>query len=375
MSQKTETETTRRQRPLVVRIGRWLGGTLLLGLCDLIGLMSPCALRRLAGGLVWLLQLLPRRQQARIRENLRLCLGDELPPQELHRIARGVLPSALWGLFLTMRCRRSSPEELRRLVELRGKEHLDEALAQGRGVVAIGAHLGPFPLLGMRMGAEGYPYSVMIREASDRRLGEELDRIVSGFGVGIHYRGANERAVFYALRRGGVVHLFMDQHASEGGAVVEFFGHPMPAFTGPSVLARLLGCPVVPMFLVPAGRCRWAVEIGPPFDLAWSDDRDADVLRATQLFLSAIEEAVRRHRDQWSWTNSCWVRPWDRPRLAMPHLVDQLLEEVRAALGGEEAELGGEAVAVPGEPGWAGDVREPDPRPPAPPGPCAQRED
>lgn len=352
-----------------------MAGTLLLGIGDLIGLMSPWALRRLAEGMTWLLYPLPRRQRVKIRENLGLCLADAVAPGELRRIARGVMPSALWGLFLTVRCRRSTPEEVRRLVELRGTEHLDEALAQGRGAVAIGAHLGPFPLLVVRIGVEGYPYSVMIREASDARLGEELARALSRFGVGVHLRGAKDRSVFYALRRGEVVQLFMDQHASEGGAAVEFFGRPMPAFTGPAVFARLLDCPVLPVFLVPAGHCHWAVEIGAPFELTWSDDRDADVLRATQLFVSAIEEAVRRHPDQWSWANSCWIRSSDRPRLAMPHLLDQLPEEVRSALRGEEAQPDSEPLTVPTQPTRPGDGGELGPRWPAPSRPGAQLED
>jgi lauroyl/myristoyl acyltransferase len=148
----------------------------------------------------------------------------------------------------------------------------------------------------------------------------------------MHYRAPRDVSVLYALRRGEVVHLYLDQHAAEGGVVVEFFGQPMPAFAGPAVLARLLRCPVLPIFIVPEGRNRWTAEIGPAFDLQWSDDKDADILRATQAFVRAIERVVRRYPEQWMWMNSCWLRPDDRPRLCLPELLERIPPAVRQSL-------------------------------------------
>lgn len=321
------------RRPLHAKVLRWIGGDLLLSMRWLICWVSPMSLRRLAYSLLWLLGPLARRQNAKIRENLRRCLGDVLPEAEQHAIARRVLPEALWGIFLTVAAAdRRMRQAILDMAEIRGLEHLKTALARGRGVIALSCHLGPLPVLCAKLGAQDFRYSVMVRRLSDYRLDSKLAGLCERAGVNILYRGRDGRELFYALRRGEVVHLLMDQHASEGGAVVEFFDQPMPVFTGPAVLARLLDCPVLPIFLVPVGGDHWAVEIGLPLELAWSDDKEADILRVTQAFMATIENVVRQHPEHFHWTNSCWLRPDDTPRQIMAHLLDKVPSEVRERL-------------------------------------------
>ena len=43
-----------------------------------------------------------------------------------------------------------------RIIAIQGLEHLEFALRKGNGVIALGAHIGNFVLLGCRLGLAGY---------------------------------------------------------------------------------------------------------------------------------------------------------------------------------------------------------------------------
>ncbi len=46
---------------------------------------------------------------------------------------------------------------------------------KGNGVIALGAHLGSFTLLGSRLAVEGYPFNVIINEGNFPKLWKSLD--------------------------------------------------------------------------------------------------------------------------------------------------------------------------------------------------------
>ena len=49
-----------------------------------------------------------------------------------------------------------SIEEVRELFEIRGLEHVDSALARGKGIVVATAYLGPYELAAACLSANGY---------------------------------------------------------------------------------------------------------------------------------------------------------------------------------------------------------------------------
>ena len=85
--------------------------------------------------------------------NLSIAFGKEKNPEEIERLAREV-SYILYSLPLEILYAYRHPYERFLLkIKIEGKEYLDAALAQGNGVIALGAHLGSFTLLGMRLAA------------------------------------------------------------------------------------------------------------------------------------------------------------------------------------------------------------------------------
>ncbi|WP_170229250.1 lysophospholipid acyltransferase family protein [Polyangium fumosum] len=115
-----------------------------------------------------------------------------------------------------------------------------EALAEGRGVVFVAAHLGPWERMAALLVEEGFPVATVARESYDPRFTELYERLRRPRGVRSLYRG----------RRG--VALSIARELAKGRAVG--FLVDVPARV-PSVTRRLFGADV----LVPIGPARIAL--------------------------------------------------------------------------------------------------------------------
>jgi len=86
-------------------------------------------------------------KQRRIaRESLGIAFGEEKSSREIDEIIRRCFENLGYGM-IEMLYFMSHPQLTDRMVRWEGKEHLDNALARGHGVIAVTAHFGNFPLM------------------------------------------------------------------------------------------------------------------------------------------------------------------------------------------------------------------------------------
>src|SRR5260370_37479085 len=141
-----------------------------------------------------------------------------------------------------------SRERVRRLVEVRGLEHIDAVLARGRGAIVVTPHFGSWDMAAAAAVAHG----VRLTAVADRFGSQELDRAVVGarekFGMKVVPVGvAAGRAVLNALRHNEVVALVCDLPKEGRNVAVSLCGQPALVPAGPAVLALRTGAPVVPI--------------------------------------------------------------------------------------------------------------------------------
>jgi KDO2-lipid IV(A) lauroyltransferase len=129
--------------------------------------------------------------------------------------------------------------------------------------------------------------------------------------------------------RGGEAGAMGIARLERGGVVVTFFGRPARASAALARLARATGAPVVPVFLVRRGG-GFALEVGEPVPLRWSDDYRADLRRATQVMTELVERAIREQPEQWLWLHRRWKGSGDKPGV---EAVDRRVARIPSSQG------------------------------------------
>ena len=198
--------------------------------------------RRIGGLLAWL----PLGFVRIARRNLELRLPQH-SPAERQRILREHFRSVGIGIFETALSWWSSDARIRKLTRLEGEEHLEAALARGRGVILLSAHFTTLEI-GARALCARRPANVMYRPTSNAVLERFLMR-----NRGRHAKRAiprdDVRTLVAALKANEAVWYAPDQsYRKKGAEMVPFFNIPAATNTATSRLARMTGAAVLPYF-------------------------------------------------------------------------------------------------------------------------------
>jgi Kdo2-lipid IVA lauroyltransferase/acyltransferase len=247
------------------------------------------------------------------QRNLLQVFGDTLSPAEAERLAREFFRHSSCEIIDIMRLRnRTRP--LGKLVEFRGREHLEAAIAAGKGAILCTAHFGSYVSAFSLIHASGIPVTDIARDwwhydpkpspairwlwdfAYARRLlryraGPNIEpwagRIMSGVQV------------VKTLRRNEVVTTCADAAPLEGDesrvVKVPFLGGEATFLPGVIHLARSAGAPVLMVSVTRLADYRHqVVEISPPLSL------DGEPQEALARCAAAMEATIRANPAQWN---------------------------------------------------------------------------
>jgi len=256
-----------------------------------------------------------KRERGRIEENLEIAF-PELDQRERDRIMRGcadhlgrVLAEITW-LW------RARPEDVERMCEVDGIEHIHKALAGGRGGILATGHLGNWELLNARLAVAGVPITVAVRELDDSRVDEVVNTLRTRFGSEVILRGQSAgRQLLKALSVGGGVGLLIDQDIpSIPGVFVPFFNKLAWTPSGAATLALRSRCPIMPGYIHRKPDGTHKIKIYPPIEVPAEGSLRDKVYEMTAAATAAAEWQVRAWPEQWVWMHRRWrTRPDDEP--------------------------------------------------------------
>ena len=250
------------------------------------------------------------RQKKIARESLKIAFGDSKTDEEIAQIVRQCFHNLGRGM-VEMLYYLSHPNKVEQFVHFEGQEHLDNALKQGKGVVAITAHFGNFPLMMLYCALKGYPSNSIIRPTRDQKLEKYLFRKRKESGLNTVYAVPRKECVSQSLkvlRNNEVLFIPMDQNfGSAGGVFVDFFGQKAATATGPVVFAKRTGALIVPMFIVRDGDSnRHKVIIEKPITLVEKETEDQTLSYNIGVITHLIEQYIRQYPHEWGWMHRRW---------------------------------------------------------------------
>ncbi len=243
--------------------------------------------------------------------NLRLALGSEKSEKEIKRICLDSFKNIGKDM---MEISRSLDFDLKTFVRLEGKEYLDEALKQGKGVIALSAHLGNFPLMNVRLANEGYPLSLVIRGTKNPKISKIMNSLIDDIGIETipdKPRTACISRCLKALKNNRILWLQNDINAPGTEAWVDFFGYLVPAYKGPVIFSLRTGAPILPMFITRNDHHTHNLTIFPPLELKTGENNQVDISLNIAQLTKIIEGMIRKYPEQWWWTHRRFKRARD----------------------------------------------------------------
>lgn len=243
------------------------------------------------------------------RESLRIAFGKEKTDAQIEEIIKKCFSNFGQGM-VEMIYFNEHLDMVDKHVIFEGKENIEAALAKGKGVMAVTAHFGNFPLLMMNMARLGYKCNVLMRNTRDPKIDEFLLQKRNEAGLKTIFALPRKKAVMdtlRALRNNEIVFILMDQNfGSSGGVFVDFFGQKAATAPGPIVLAQRAGAAIVPIFIRRREDDVNVVVVEPEMELEKRDDYDEMVIANVAKITKIIEGYIRRYPHEWGWMHRRW---------------------------------------------------------------------
>jgi phosphatidylinositol dimannoside acyltransferase len=199
------------------------------------------------------------------------------------------------------------PAELDRLFAYEGLDHLDRALAAGKGAIITLPHLGGWDTGGAWFTQHGYPLTAVVEPVEPPELFEWFADFRRTLGIEIVPLGPSVgTTIIRALHAGRSVALVSDRDIAGSGVEVEFFGERTKLPSGPATLALRTGAPLVPVaiyFREPVG---YHAVVRPPIPVERRGGLREDVARVTQSVAHELEHLIRQAPEQWHLLQPNW---------------------------------------------------------------------
>jgi len=282
---------------------RWRGFKAVQSVVEHLPRAWAYALAVFAARFAWWFSPLAR---PRLEYNLKVAC-PELSPAELKQISWQNFRNHAKAYADLMLLPRARIGEMRPLLKVTGREHLERAREMGKGVLVVSCHMGSYEVVAAIWSATLTPVTFFAEELEPRPLFEWYRDTRGRMGISVlPLNLAGLRRVTQALQDNELVITAIDRDITGTGKVMPFFGRPAPIPLGPAALALRLGTPIVPVCVYRLPDDTYMAEGLPPIIATPTGDHRADEVRLTEQVLRQIEEFIRQHPEQWHVPHRIW---------------------------------------------------------------------
>ncbi len=290
--------------PLKKRVERGAGAMALRLIVGPLRAMPLPLARRCGRTLGSVLYALLGRYRRVALKNLTLVYGAEKSHAEIVGMARDVFQNFGETAVEFVKLPQLDWEATKNLAVVTGQEHLDAAMALGRGVLLISGHFGNWEFMSRYVTLLGHKINVVVRDARDPVATKLLADTREGYGVNVLYRGSSARTIYSLLKKNQMVGILPDQNAAD--VFVPFFGFPTGTVNGPAALHLMTKAPILFVWCTRRPDGRFDITAEPPVMCEATKDRDADIAAITTLINARLEAQVRKNPTQWLWLHDRW---------------------------------------------------------------------
>jgi lauroyl/myristoyl acyltransferase len=194
-----------------------------------------------------------------------------------------------------------------------GQEHLNKAMADGKGVVLALPHSGNWDMAGVWAVQHWGTVTTVAERLKPESLYLRFLEYRESLGFEIFPLSGGERPPFEQLaerlRENRLVCLLGERDLAKHGVPVTFFGEPTRMPAGPAKLAIETGAALLPVHCYFEGD-GWGFQVDPPVDTA------GGVAAATQALADRFAANIADHPADWHMLQPLWLADLSEGRLA-----------------------------------------------------------
>ncbi|HSN05468.1 MAG TPA: lysophospholipid acyltransferase family protein [Nitrospira sp.] len=255
----------------------------------------------------WLCLRLPTiipKRQALILDNLTRVFPDK-SAEEKAGIAQAVWRNLGRTAVEFVRIADFARRPIEDLVEVEGREHMERAIGEGKGVILLTAHFTNWELTGSFVQRLFGSMTAIARPVHNPYVNRWVQRKRLAGGMKIIPAQEAVKASLKCLKAKTIVGILIDQSLSSGLSV-EFFGRTAATTTLPALLHVRTGAPVLITYTLREGD-RFRQVFQPVAFPPVSDDGDRIAIY-TRAINRLFEDLIRRHPENWFWVHNRWKR-------------------------------------------------------------------
>ena len=260
----------------------------------------PAWLSRVYLGLLGMLYFnLAGKETGAIKRALGHCLPGKDPNKSWSHIRSGIIDHYHEKLYLAFKSFKTIRNNCLKRVKITNREILDQAVAQGRGVLLITGHYGALEFMPGALAFRGYPLSVMVH-CKTPRLRRILEERSAAAGTELMDPKSGE--VFFTavdhLKRGRVLITQCDEISMwkpYKNKTTQFLGLTVPLDRSMDLLARKSKAEVVLALVHRRGRRRYELEFLRPQE----HPAAAGQSQVSVQCLSVLSEYILKQPNQW----------------------------------------------------------------------------
>lgn len=256
--------------------------------------------------------------RANYHANLKHVLGNDYSEAKAKHITRKAYQNSLKNYFDLFRGHALDEKQVyAQLESVEGLEHLDNAIALGKGIAGGSAHFGNFNmfvnLTAVHLGKKHEVVVPMERLKPDAVF-ELVKQQRGAQGIELVPADSAGRVLLKKLRAGAILGLAIDLDPTRTGPFVNFFGAPAQLPDGAAVLAIKFEAPLILAFNRRLDNNKCAVVIEPPLELERTGDLQHDSRAAVEKIVARLEFWIRQYPEQWILFSRVWQdSPSDSP--------------------------------------------------------------
>jgi KDO2-lipid IV(A) lauroyltransferase len=253
---------------------------------------------RVLGATAWLLARHSRRVAL---ANTRIVFGHprrDLAKRSFHTFAVTILET-----FWSKRLNAASMAELVEIGEA-DWQRAQEALARGKGGIAVNLHFGNWEMMGQALAYRGMKVNYIAAPTKNVYADQVLNAQRQAAGLQTIWRRGAARDLLRALHRGEVISIMMDINVkpTDGGVWVDYCGLPVSASGLTAMLAKRTGAPIMGAICHTLPDDRYRVVIGQ--EIPYRPEEDLETI--TQRIMRFAEDALRKKPEDWWWVYKRW---------------------------------------------------------------------